>query len=63
MRRVGALIPSFGQADREGQARIAGFLDPLRKLGWADVRIGLLRGWLAIFWPRPRGIPPKADHP
>jgi putative ABC transport system substrate-binding protein len=38
MRRVGALIPSFGQADREGQARIAGFLDTLRKLGWADGR-------------------------
>jgi putative ABC transport system substrate-binding protein len=38
MRKLGMLITSFAQSDREGQARIAAFLDTLRKLGWVDGR-------------------------
>src|SRR6516162_8827548 len=36
--RVGVLIPAFTASDREGQARIAAFLDTLGKLGWSDGR-------------------------
>ena len=38
MRRVGVLIGGYRQTDREGQARIAAFLDSFRKLGWTDGR-------------------------
>ena len=47
MRRVGVLIGTYGQTDREGQDRIAVFLDTFRKLGWSDgrnVRIDLRWG-------------------
>jgi ABC-type uncharacterized transport system substrate-binding protein len=37
VRRIGTLI-HYSQADREGQARIAAFLDTLQKLGWTDGR-------------------------
>src|SRR5262249_9563117 len=36
--RVGVLVGTYGQADREGQDRIAVFLDTFRKLGWSDDR-------------------------
>src|SRR5262249_30874008 len=36
--RVGVLVGTYGQADREGQDRIAVFLDTFRKLGWSDGR-------------------------
>jgi ABC-type uncharacterized transport system substrate-binding protein len=35
--RIGVLI-SYAQTDREGQARVAVFLDTFRKLGWSDGR-------------------------
>jgi putative ABC transport system substrate-binding protein len=35
MRRIGVLS-TFSQTDREGQARIAAFLDTFQKLGWAE---------------------------
>jgi len=38
VQHVGVLVPSFAQTDREGQARIAAFLDTLRKLGWVEGR-------------------------
>src|SRR5215468_6961201 len=38
MRRVGVLVGTYGQTDREGQDRIAVFLDTFRKLGWSDGR-------------------------
>src|SRR5216684_650752 len=38
VRRIGMLIPMFSQTDREGQARIAAFLDTFQKLGWTDGR-------------------------
>jgi putative tryptophan/tyrosine transport system substrate-binding protein len=38
MRRIAMLAPSFAQTDREGQARIAAFLDTLRRLGWVEGR-------------------------
>jgi ABC transporter substrate binding protein len=38
MRRIGVLIPMFSQTDREGQARIAAFLDTFQRLGWTDGR-------------------------
>ena len=47
MRRVGVLVGTYGQTDREGQDRIAAFLDTFRKLGWSDgrnVRIDLRWG-------------------
>ena len=47
MRRIGVLVETYGQTDREGQDRIAVFLDTFRKLGWTDgrnVRIDLRRG-------------------
>ena len=37
MRQIGVLTV-YSQTDREGQARIAGFLDTLQKLGWTDRR-------------------------
>jgi putative tryptophan/tyrosine transport system substrate-binding protein len=36
IRHIAVLIPSFAQTDREGQARVAAFVDALRRLGWAD---------------------------
>jgi putative tryptophan/tyrosine transport system substrate-binding protein len=47
VRRVGVLVPAYTQADREGQARVAAFLDTLHRLGWSDgrnVRIEYLWG-------------------
>jgi putative ABC transport system substrate-binding protein len=38
MRRVAVLAPDYAQDDREGQARIAAFLDTLRKQGWSEGR-------------------------
>src|SRR5216684_419861 len=38
VRRIGMLIPMFSQTDREGQARIAAFLDTFQRLGWTDGR-------------------------
>ena|ERR1700682_4212246 len=38
MRRVGVLPGGYREIDPEGQARIAAFLDTLRKLGWSDGR-------------------------
>jgi len=38
VRRVGVLIAGFAQTDREGQARIAAFLDTFQRLGWTDGR-------------------------
>jgi putative tryptophan/tyrosine transport system substrate-binding protein len=37
MRRIGVLI-LYAQTDREGQARVAAFLDTLQRLGWTDGR-------------------------
>jgi putative ABC transport system substrate-binding protein len=37
VRRIGVLI-HYSQTDREGQARIAAFLDTLQRLGWTDGR-------------------------
>src|SRR5262249_35157147 len=37
-RRVGVLIASHSQTDREGQASIAAFLDTFQRLGWTDGR-------------------------
>src|SRR5258708_24515851 len=42
-RRIGVLMAPYAQTDREGQARIAAFLDTFQRLGWTDgrnVRIG-----------------------
>lgn len=36
MRRVGVLLASFSQADREGQARLRAFLNAFERLGWTD---------------------------
>jgi putative ABC transport system substrate-binding protein len=38
IRRVGILPGGYRETDPEGQARIAAFLDTLRKLGWSDGR-------------------------
>jgi putative ABC transport system substrate-binding protein len=38
MRRIGVLIGTYAQTDREGQARIAVFLDTFQRLGWGDGR-------------------------
>src|SRR5262249_36628088 len=38
MPRLGMLVGTYGQTDREGQDRIAVFLDTFRKLGWSDGR-------------------------
>jgi putative tryptophan/tyrosine transport system substrate-binding protein len=36
-RRIGILM-HYSQTDREGQVRIAAFLDTLQRLGWAEAR-------------------------
>ena len=36
MRRIGVLVGAYAQSDREGQARIAAFLDTFRGLGWTN---------------------------
>ena len=38
LRRVGVLMTPFSQTDREGQARIAAFLETFQRLGWIDGR-------------------------
>jgi len=38
VRRVAVLAPDYSQDDREGQARIAAFLDTLRRQGWSEGR-------------------------
>src|SRR5499433_1849411 len=38
MRRIGVLVGTYEQTDREGQDRIAVFLDTFRRLGWSDGR-------------------------
>ena len=38
VRRIAMLIAAYSQADREGQARVAAFLDTLHRLGWTDGR-------------------------
>ncbi|MEO6842373.1 MAG: ABC transporter substrate-binding protein [Bradyrhizobium sp.] len=47
MRRVGVLPTGYRQSDPEGQARVAAFLDTLRRLGWNDGR----NVQLDIRWP------------
>jgi putative tryptophan/tyrosine transport system substrate-binding protein len=37
-RRIGMLMANYAQNDREGQARIAAFLDAFQRLGWTDGR-------------------------
>jgi putative tryptophan/tyrosine transport system substrate-binding protein len=37
-RRIGVLMAPYTQTDREGQARIAAFLDTFQRLGWTDGR-------------------------
>ena len=38
VRRIGVLLAAYAQADREGQAVVAAFLDTLQRLGWTDGR-------------------------
>jgi putative tryptophan/tyrosine transport system substrate-binding protein len=38
VRRIGVLLAAYTQVDREGQTRIAAFLETLRRLGWVDGR-------------------------
>jgi putative ABC transport system substrate-binding protein len=38
MRRVGVLMAAYSQTDREGQTRIAAFLETFQRLGWTDGR-------------------------
>ena len=38
VRRIGVLVASYAQTDREGQARVAAFLDTFQRLGWTDGR-------------------------
>ncbi len=38
VRRIGILMSNYSQTDREGQARIAAFLDTFQRLGWTDGR-------------------------
>jgi putative ABC transport system substrate-binding protein len=38
VRRVGVLMSAYSQTDREGQARIAAFLETFQRLGWTDGR-------------------------
>jgi putative ABC transport system substrate-binding protein len=38
VRRIGVLMAAYSQADREGQARIAAFLEAFQRLGWTDGR-------------------------
>ena len=37
-RRIGMLLAAYTQTDREGQTRIAAFLDTLHRLGWIEGR-------------------------
>jgi putative ABC transport system substrate-binding protein len=37
-RRIGVLMSVYAQTDREGQARIAAFLDTFQRLGWTEGR-------------------------
>src|SRR5262245_8424981 len=47
VRRIGMLI-LYSQTDREGQARLAAFLDTLQRLGWADGRnVRIEYRWIA----------------
>jgi putative ABC transport system substrate-binding protein len=38
VRRIAMLIAAYSQTDREGQARVAAFLDTLQRLGWTEGR-------------------------
>jgi putative ABC transport system substrate-binding protein len=38
MRRIAVLVAAYRQTDREGQARMAAFVDAFQKLGWSDGR-------------------------
>jgi putative tryptophan/tyrosine transport system substrate-binding protein len=38
MPRIGVLVGTYAQTDREGQARITVFLDTFQRLGWSDGR-------------------------
>jgi putative ABC transport system substrate-binding protein len=38
MRRIGVLTAAYSQTDREGQARVAAFLNNFQRLGWTDGR-------------------------
>ena len=38
VRRIAMLIATYSPTDREGQARVAAFLDKLQKLGWTEGR-------------------------
>jgi putative ABC transport system substrate-binding protein len=38
LRRIGVLMAAYSQTDREGQARIAAFLETFQRLGWTDGR-------------------------
>src|SRR5262245_63254951 len=47
VRRIGMLI-LYSQTDREGQTRLAAFLDTLQKLGWIDGRnVRIEYRWIA----------------
>ena len=37
-RRIGMLLGGYAQTDREGQARVAAFLDTFQRLGWTEGR-------------------------
>ena len=38
IRRIAMLISAYTPADREGQARVAAFIERLQRLGWTDGR-------------------------
>src|SRR5262249_40162970 len=60
MPRIGVLVGTYGQTDREGQDRVAVFLDTFRRLGWSDgrnVRIDLR--WGAGDADRSNAFPPQ----
>ena len=38
MRRIGVLVAAYRETDREGQARMAAFVDAFQRLGWSDGR-------------------------
>jgi putative ABC transport system substrate-binding protein len=37
-RRIGVLTAAYSQTDREGQARVAAFINTFQRLGWTDGR-------------------------